>query len=115
MQFSSGLLAGNTCIYVFSYLFSTRANLFLYFQIKCSNVFVEILSFLSYLVSSECGQYLAVDHSLDYDGYLKLFLLFFSLIISFKTIFFSSCLGFIFVLLFALGSIRILLSTLPSL
>ena len=43
-------------------------------------LFGEIMSFDFHLITSECGAYLAVDQSLVYGGYPKLFLLFFSLI-----------------------------------
>ena len=82
VQFSSGPLASNTYIHVFYYLFSPRSYLLLYFQIRCSSFFVEILSFVFYLVKYECCAYLIIiDHSLVYGWYPKTILLFFSLIV----------------------------------
>ena len=60
--------------------------MFLYFKIKYSSFFVEILSFDFYLVNSECGAYLAVDQSLVYGSYPNIFLLFFSLILSLTSV-----------------------------
>ena len=54
---------------------------FLNFQIKCSSYFVEIVFPFYFPVNSECGAYLAVDHSLVY-SYPKTFLLYLSLILS---------------------------------
>ena len=56
--------------------------MFLYFQIKYSRFFAEILSFSFYLSNYECGACLAVDQSLAYGSYPNMFLLFFSLILS---------------------------------
>ena len=64
MQFPSRLLAGKTCIHMVPFMFSNyyaRADLFLYFQIKGSNFFVESFSFGFCLVNFERGAYLAVD------------------------------------------------------
>ena len=61
--FSSFALAGNSCICVFLLFISTgRADLYLYFYIKCFSFSVEILSFNFFLVNSEWDAYLPVDH-----------------------------------------------------
>ena len=89
--------------------------------------FVEILSFGFYIVLSECGAYLAVDHKLVYSRYPKMFLLFFSIILSLipvlnpsfsihiSVLFSFFCFCLFLLLFFASGSIRILLSIFPSL
>ena len=86
--FSSFALAGNTCIHVSCYLLVLcryRANLLLHFQIQCSSSSWKFcLGF--FLVNSECDAYLPVNHSLVCNQ-LKLFLLFFSLILSLRSSF----------------------------
>ena len=62
-------------IYISTALVNSRADdLYLYFHIKCSSCFIEILSFGFCLVSSECDAYLPVDYSLVY-GHSKMFLI----------------------------------------
>ena len=76
--------------------------MFLYFQIKYSRFFAEILSFSFYLSNYECGACLAVDQSLVYGNYPNMFLLFFSLILSLipvlKPSFLMSWFRFVFLL-----------------
>ena len=86
VQFSSRLLIRlATLAFVFPavyyYWVGNRADLYLHFHIKCFSFSVEILSFGIFLVNSECDAYLPVDHSLI-RGHSKVFLLFFSLILS---------------------------------
>ena len=52
---------------------STKADLFLYFQVKCFGFFVVIQPVCFCLVNFKCGAYLAVDHSLVYIATLKYF------------------------------------------
>ena len=62
-------------------------------------IFIKILPFSFYLVNSECGAYVAIDHGLVYVNYPKMFLQFFSLILSlipvFKPFFMDSYLSFV--------------------
>ena len=82
--FPSFALAGNISIHISCYLLvlgTYRADLFLYFEIKCFGLFLGIQSFSFCLVNSEFDAYLPVGHSLVY-SHSKMFLLFFSLILS---------------------------------
>ena len=72
----SCILAGNTCIRFSDYSFSSRA-VFCIFKSVILVILGEILSFDFYLVNSECGASPAVDHSLVFGSYPKMFLLFF--------------------------------------
>ena len=56
-----------------------RADLFLYFQIKCPSFLLKLCLLNFCPVNSDCAVYLPVDHSLRY-SYPKMSLLFFSLI-----------------------------------
>ena len=67
-----------SCFLLFISTRQVRADLFLYFQIKCSSFFVKILSFEFCLVNLEYDAYLPVDHRLVYSR-PKLLLLFLSL------------------------------------
>ena len=121
------LILSNTfmCNFLLAFWLATLVSMFsaiflvlglICFPIFKSSILVCLNSvFCFYLVNSECGSYLEVDHSLNYSSYPETFLLFFSIILnaiigisSFKTIFFDSFLGFFFVLFFAHGSIGIL-------
>ena len=68
-----------------SYLFfkgtsqAGKADLLLYFQIKSFQFFCRNSFFGFCLANSECDAYLAVDHSLVYNSYPRMFLLFVSL------------------------------------
>ena len=122
VQFFYCLLAGNTCIRVSCYFFSTSRLELICFYIFKSNIlvfFVEICSFAFYLVNSKCEAYLAVDQSLVYGSYPKVFLLFFSLILSLIPVLAPSFLIHILVsfsfCFFASGSTGILSSIIPSL
>ena len=75
VQFSSCLLAGKIFIHI-----STALGLIVVFLNQVFHFFVEILPFVFCLVNSECGAYLAVDHSLLY-SYPKIYILFFRLIL----------------------------------
>ena len=101
--FSLFALAANNYIHVSklaSYLLAIRQEGWFFFffffffllQTKRSS-FLQILSFIFFLVTSECNVYLPVDPSLVY-SYPKMLLLFFSLILAwFKTIFLDSYLS----------------------
>ena len=67
-----------TTIHVFCNSFITRAV----FSTQVFQFLVEIFPFGFYLVNFECGAYLAFDHSLVNCIYPKIFILFFSLILS---------------------------------
>ena len=114
VQFRSGILVGNACIHVSYYLF-IRGRFVFVFSNQVFWSFVEILSFGFYLVNYVFVSYLAFDHSLVY-SYPKMFLLFLQCNLecksSFKTIFFGSYVGFVFVSFFAPGC-RCRISILP--